>query len=90
MPSLVRHLEGLYAEMWRDHERGTLPRPNLKNLDVYLEVGARQEPDALDLQTLSDAAYQGLWLERLRGRHEHRPLEADALLLSAHTLSAWG
>ncbi len=89
MPSLVRNLEGLYAEMWRAHESGTLPKPNLKNLDVYLQVGAEQQPDALEMQTLSDAAYHALWLERLGRRHQYRPLEADPRLISTSVLAAW-
>jgi hypothetical protein len=89
MPALVRHLEQLYTEMWGAHQNGVLPRPNLENLDMYLEVGARQQPDALDLQTLSDAAYTELWTSRLARRHAHRPLPADARLVSAAQLATW-
>jgi predicted O-linked N-acetylglucosamine transferase (SPINDLY family) len=89
MPSLVRNLEGLYAEMWSAHERGTLPEPKLENLDVYLEVGVQQAPDALDLQTLSDAAYTELWTTRLRKRHAHRPVAADARLVSETVRASW-
>jgi len=88
MPSLVRHLEGLYAEMRRAHETGTLPRPDLKNLDVYLEAGQNQQPDAVDLQTLAD--YRGFWLEKLARRHQHRPIDADSRLISPELLAAWG
>jgi Glycosyl transferase family 41 len=89
MPSLVRHLEGLYAEMWTAHQNGNLPQPRLENLDVYLEVGASQAPDATDLQTLSDAAYTELWNSRLARRHAHRPLTADTRLLSPALLASW-
>ncbi|MEO8900007.1 MAG: glycosyl transferase, partial [Polyangiaceae bacterium] len=89
MPSLVRHLEGLYAGMWRDHESGQLPQPNLKNLTEYLEVSADQQPDALDLQTLSDGAYHALWLDKLGQRHPHRPLEADGRLITPSVLAGW-
>ncbi|HEX7452854.1 MAG TPA: hypothetical protein VF294_11230 [Polyangiaceae bacterium] len=88
MPSLVRHLEALYAEMRRAHETGTLPRPDLKNLDVYLEAGQNQQPDAVDLQTLAD--YRGFWLEKLAQRHQHRPIDADSRLISPELLAAWG
>lgn len=90
MPALVRHLEGLYAGMWRDHQSGQLPQPSLKNLAEYLEVSADQQPDALDLQTLSDAAYRALWLDRLGQRHQHRPLEADGRLITPSVLAGWG
>ena len=87
MPSLVRHLEGLYQTMWQAHESGTLPRPDLRNLDVYLEVGSRHAPGG-DVQALGD--YQRQWLERLAARHQHRPIEADSRLISAEVLAAWG
>ena len=38
-PRLVRDLEDLYRQMWGDFRRGTLPVPDLHNLDVYHEVG---------------------------------------------------
>ncbi|HEX3850153.1 MAG TPA: hypothetical protein VHW01_04255 [Polyangiaceae bacterium] len=88
IPSLVRHLEDLFAQMRHAHETGTLPRPDLKNLDVYLEVGQSQQPDALDLQTLPD--YRGFWLEKLARRHQHRPIDADSRLISPELLAAWG
>ena len=88
MPALVRQLEDLYAQMRYAHETGTLPRPDLKNLDVYLEAGQNQQPDALDLQTLAD--YRGFWLEKLARRHQHRPIDADSRLISPELLAAWG
>lgn len=88
MPNLVRHLEALFAKMWRAHESGQLPRPDLRNLEVYLEVGARTGPDAVEVQTHAD--YHGYWLEQLARRHARRPIEPDARLISAAVLEAWG
>jgi predicted O-linked N-acetylglucosamine transferase (SPINDLY family) len=88
MPGLVRHLEVLYAQMWQAHQTGRLPRPDLKNLDVYLEVGGQARPDATEVQTLPD--YHSRWLELLARRHARRPIEPDARLLSAEMLAAWG
>jgi predicted O-linked N-acetylglucosamine transferase (SPINDLY family) len=88
MPSLVRHLEGLYMQMWQAHDSGTLPRPNLKNLDVYLEIGSQRAPDAIEIQTLPD--YHGHWLAQLARRHRHRPIDADARLVSPEVLATWG
>ncbi len=88
MPSLVRHLEGLYAQMWQAHETGTLPRPDLKNLDVYLEVGENQPADAVEVQTQPN--YHDSWLDKLARRHQHRPLDADSRLISPDVLAAWG
>ena len=87
MPALVSNLEGLYQKMWQAYESGNLPRPDLKNLDVYLEVARELDPDAFEAQTLAD--YHGFWLERLARRHRHRPIEADRRLVSAATLAAW-
>jgi predicted O-linked N-acetylglucosamine transferase (SPINDLY family) len=87
MPLLVHHLEGLYAQMWHARETGSLPRPELKNLDVYLEVGSNQQPDALEVQTLAD--YHGFWLEKLARRHQYRPIDADSRLISPAVLAAW-
>jgi hypothetical protein len=36
---LVRSLESLYAEMHRGRLEGRLPRPDLKNLELYHEIG---------------------------------------------------
>jgi len=88
MPTLVRKLEDLYAKMWQDHEAGCLPRPDLTNLDVYLEVGSQEAPDALDLQTLPN--YREMWLERLARRHRFRPIAADSRLISPAILASWG
>jgi predicted O-linked N-acetylglucosamine transferase (SPINDLY family) len=87
MASLVRRLESLYSEMWRAQQAGTLPRPDLKNLSVYLEVGSSEAPDAVEVQTLRD--YHGYWLEKLARRHRHRPIEVDARLISRDVLAAW-
>jgi predicted O-linked N-acetylglucosamine transferase (SPINDLY family) len=86
-PMLVRKLEGLYAEMWRDYQQGRLPRPNLKNLDAYLDIGAAIEPDLVEVQALPD--YERFWLDKLVLRHRHRPLESDDRLLTREVLQGW-
>ena len=90
MPGLVRGLEGLYGKMWQAHEGGNLPRPNLRNLDVYLEVGAKRPLDAIEVQALPEAEYRRHWLEQLARRHQHRPLDADSRLISDAVLADWG
>jgi len=86
-PLLVRELEALYRQMWAEYARGELPRPELKNLDAYLEVGAALEPDVSEMQ--AEPSYEAAWLERLARRHRHRPLEPDSRLLSAEQLASW-
>jgi predicted O-linked N-acetylglucosamine transferase (SPINDLY family) len=87
MPALVRHLEGLYEVMQRAHRTGTLPRPDLRNLDVYLEVGCRDASDAIELRALPD--YHAHFLEKLARRHRSRPIDADRRLLSPEILASW-
>ncbi len=78
MPLLVRRLEELYAQMAAEHHEGTSPRPDLANLDAYLEVGCQADHEALEVQTLRD--YQQWWVDRLARRHAFRPLGADGRL----------
>jgi predicted O-linked N-acetylglucosamine transferase (SPINDLY family) len=66
---LVHRLEGLYAGMWADFMEGRLPRPDLRNLDVYLEVGAAHPAETVDFASEED------YLERWR----HGLAELDRL-----------
>jgi len=78
MPLLVKSLEGLYKQMWSEFEQGKLPRPDLSNLDVYLEVGCQVMHDEVEVQTVPD--YQGWWREKLAERHKFRPIDPDRRL----------
>jgi predicted O-linked N-acetylglucosamine transferase (SPINDLY family) len=89
-PLLVRELEGLYSQMWTERSTGQLPHPRFENLEQYLEVGARLEPDSMEIQALPD--YEAFWLEKLKERHRHRPLIADDRLITEDLLaplSSW-
>ena len=77
-PLLVRSLEGLYKQMWSEFEKGNLPKPELANLDVYLEVGSQVKHDDLEVQTIQD--YPGWWREKLAQRHQFRPISPDRRL----------
>ena len=79
MPGLVRGLEGLYARMWRDCREGRLPRPDLANLDVYLETACAVDYEALDVQAVAD--YRGWWTQQLARRHRLRPIPRDNRLV---------
>lgn len=78
MPLLVRRLEVLYASMWRRFKSGTLPRPDLANLDVYLEVGAAVDHEATEVGATED--YRGWWMRHLSQRNAVRPINADRRL----------
>ena len=79
MPLLVRSLEDLYRQMWTEFEAGQLPRPDLTNLDVYLEVGSQINHEEIEVQTIPD--YHGWWQKRLAHRHRVRPIPSDHRLV---------
>jgi len=62
-PRLVRDLETLYRGMWRDFVNGELPVPDLRNLDIYQEIGL--ELDLENIEAISDASYAALYEEKL-------------------------
>jgi predicted O-linked N-acetylglucosamine transferase (SPINDLY family) len=75
MPLLVRSLEALYRQMWNDFKNGALPRPDLANLDAYLEVGSQIAYDDIDVQIIED--YAGWWRQKLAARYQFRPIARD-------------
>jgi predicted O-linked N-acetylglucosamine transferase (SPINDLY family) len=75
MPLLVHSLENLYKQMWSDYKNGGLPRPDLANLDVYMEVGCQTSYDDSDVQIIED--YAGWWKKRLAKRDQIRPIPPD-------------
>ena len=62
-PKLVEGLEELYRQMWSDFKSGTLPVPDLRNLDIYHDIGVTL--DLENIETLSDEAYYALYQEKL-------------------------
>ncbi len=77
-PSLVNHLEDLYRQMWGEWEQGALPKPDLANLEVIMELGCQGKPDELEVQTIPD--YPAWWREQLIRYHQTRPIPADRRL----------
>ncbi|MDO8605019.1 MAG: O-linked N-acetylglucosamine transferase [Phaeospirillum sp.] len=77
-PLLVGRLEGLYAQMWAELESNSLPRPDLTNLETYLEVGIEQDYDAFETLTVAD--YRAWWQAKLARRHALRPIGPDRRL----------
>ena len=78
---LVRHLEDLYAGMWQDCLDENLPKPDLHNLDVYLELALKHDHEAIEVQALPD--YRQFWQKRLQDRHAYRPIPYDSRLWRA-------
>lgn len=81
MDALTRRLEQLYRQMWDEYQSGALPRPDLRNLDIYMEIGAELDFDAID--PLGEGNALAWWRERLSARHDLRPIAADARLWPA-------
>ena len=77
-PRLVRDLEDLYRQMWNDFRRGTLPAPDLHNLDVYHQVGSGL--DLENIETLCEDAYISLYREKLESWHNSYPIRPDGRL----------
>jgi predicted O-linked N-acetylglucosamine transferase (SPINDLY family) len=77
-PRFVRQLEDLYRQMWSDFIRGTLPSPDLRNLDVYHEIGLELAIE--DSDSLSDETYRALYEEKLAARHNCYPIYPDTRL----------
>jgi len=74
-PRLVSHLEDLYRQMWSDFKRGALPVPDLRNLDIYHEIGTGLDLDAIE--TLSNEAYVALYKDKLAELHSFYPIPPD-------------
>ena len=77
-PRLVVALEELYRQMWGEFRRGTLPVPDLRNLDIYHEVGLGL--DLENIEALSDDAYAQLYKEKLAEWHRCYPIPHDGRL----------
>ncbi|KIL97178.1 TPR domain protein putative component of TonB system [Paramagnetospirillum magnetotacticum MS-1] len=75
---LVSRLEDLYAGMWADFMAGRLPRPDLTNLDVYLDLGIEHPAETSDFASEDD--YFARWRQGLAARDHLYPLSADSRL----------
>ena len=75
---LVRSMEDLYAGMWADFVAGKLPVPDLRNLDLYNEIGCGLDHDTVELTFVPD--YHGLYRSQLAARHRFSPIPPDSRL----------
>jgi predicted O-linked N-acetylglucosamine transferase (SPINDLY family) len=80
-PLLVRHLEELYREMWADFRGGRLPIPDLRNIDLYREIGMSQDFENIEL--FDDSAYRALYRDRIAARSDLYPVPPDCRLWQA-------
>ncbi|MCX8996111.1 glycosyl transferase [Rhizobiaceae bacterium BDR2-2] len=78
MPALARRLEELFWQMQGEAERGETPVPDLRNLDVYYEIGAELVQENMDFS--DDGAYRQRYREKLAQWNDYAPLLPDARL----------
>lgn len=81
MPGLARRLEELFWQMQGEAERGETPVPDLRNLDVYYEIGATLAARGIEFE--NDAAYRARYREELIVLDDFAPLAPDARLWPA-------
>ncbi|WPE19122.1 glycosyl transferase [Shinella zoogloeoides] len=81
MPGLARRLEELFWQMQGEAERGETPVPDLRNLDVYYEIGATLATRGIEFE--DDTAYRARYREELIVLDDFAPLAPDARLWPA-------
>jgi predicted O-linked N-acetylglucosamine transferase (SPINDLY family) len=77
-PAVVRGLEDLYRQMWSEYKSGDLPVPDLRNLDIYHEIGLGLDIESAELMT--DEAYLAQYQEKLEEWHSTYPIMPDSRL----------
>ncbi len=78
---LARALEALFAGIARDIEADRLPRPNLVNLEIYLDIGVDSLRD--DAVPMTRHAMLARWQAALAARDAMSPLPSDGRLWPA-------
>lgn len=77
-PGFVRRLEQLFWQMQVEAERGETPVPDLANLDLYYEIGAKFVLEAIESE--EDGAYRRRYREALAEANDYAPLARDTRL----------
>ena len=78
MEKLVSALEALYVGMVADQQAGRLPRPDLRNLDLYQSIAIETDHEAVEMRAVED--YEGHYLAALRRRNRLRAVHPDGIL----------
>ena len=78
MPGTARRLEQLFWQMQGESERGETPTPDLRNLDLYYEIGAEIVLENVEFQ--DDRTYRHRYIEKLIQRHDYTPVSPDGRL----------
>jgi hypothetical protein len=78
--AFARRLEELFWQMQGEAERGETPVPDLRNLDLYYEIGA--DFVLANAEFEDDHAYRQRYLEKLVEWNDTMPVARDARLWS--------
>ena len=78
MPALALRLEELFWQMQGEAERGKTPVPDLRNLDIYYEVGAELAAQGIEFE--DEEAYRARYRAELAALDAFAPLSPDARL----------
>jgi len=82
IPALARRLEELFWQMQGEAERGETPAPDLRNLDIYYEVGIELVQDNIEFS--EDGVYRRHYFEKLSQWNDFAPIPTDNRLWTGH------
>ncbi len=74
-PAVARRLEELFRQMKAEYDRGETPVPDLRNLDIYYEIGAELAEGAVNFQ--DGEAYRQQYLTKLAQWNDYWPIAPD-------------
>ncbi len=75
IPTVARRLEELFHQMKAECDRGETPTPDLRNLDIYYEIGAELIENNMGFQ--DDYAYRSQYMEKLVQWNDYSPIPSD-------------
>lgn len=78
IPALARRLEELFWQMQAECERGETPVPDLRNLDIYYDIGIELVQD--NIAFCDDRTYRQAYLDKLAAWHDYAPIGPDGRL----------
>jgi hypothetical protein len=78
IPALARRLEELFWQMQGECERGSTPVPDLRNLDLYYEIGADLVLENVEFE--NSQSYRKRYLKKLAQWHDYAPVPYDRRL----------
>nr|WP_183855929.1 glycosyl transferase [Rhizobium sp. BK456] len=76
IPALASRLEELFWQMQAECERGETPVPDLRNLDIYYDIGVELVQENIAFS--DDRAYRQAYRNKLIEWHNHAPFPPDS------------